>query len=165
MNAVLLGNTISLISAAIMVGNGFLKKKKHILLTQCVQFTLSGAANWILGGITGAISAPISIARNLYCLKFKFAKVEKAVFIAIQVIASVLLNKAGWLGWLPIVSACFYTWFMDVKDEKLLKSIIIVAQALWVAYDLSLKNYVSFAFDIFTIMSNVIGIAILCKQK
>ena len=59
---------------------------------------------------------------------------------------------------LPIISACFYTWMIDVKDETRLKVVLIVAQSMWFVYDLTIQNYVGFTFDILTILSNMYGI-------
>lgn len=158
MNIVVIGNIISFAGAMLMVGVGFLKTRKSILLTQCSMFTLMGIANLILGGVTGAISSLVSILRNLLCLKGPLTVPMKLFVIAVQVLLSARLNTLGWIGWLPIISACFYTWMIDVKDETRLKAVLIAAQSLWFVYDLTIQNYVGFTFDILTILSNMYGI-------
>jgi hypothetical protein len=158
MNLILIGNAISFAGAMLMVAVGFLKTRKSILLTQCSMFTLMGIANLILGGMTGAISSLVSILRNLLCLKGPLTVPMKLFVIAIQVVLSARLNTLGWIGWLPIISACFYTWMIDVKDETRLKVVLIVAQSMWFVYDLTIQNYVGFTFDILTILSNMYGI-------
>ena len=158
MNIVVIGNVISFAGAMLMVGVGFLKTRKSILLTQCSMFTLMGIANLILGGVTGAISSLVSILRNLLCLKGPLTVPMKLFVIAVQVLLSARLNTLGWIGWLPIISACFYTWMIDVKDETRLKAVLIAAQSLWFVYDLTIQNYVGFTFDILTILSNMYGI-------
>ena len=72
MNIVLIANGVALVGALLMAGIGLLKKKEQILLVQCVQFAIQGAANLMLGGMTGLISNGVSIARNLFCLKFEY---------------------------------------------------------------------------------------------
>ncbi len=158
MNIVVIGNIISFAGAMLMVGVGFLKTRKSILLTQCSMFTLMGIANLILGGVTGAISSLVSILRNLLCLKGPLTVPMKLFVIAVQVLLSARLNTLGWIGWLPIISACFYTWMIDVKDETRLKVVLIASQSLWFVYDLTIQNYVGFTFDILTILSNMYGI-------
>ena len=158
MNLILIGNAISFAGAMLMVAVGFLKTRRSILLTQCSMFTLMGTANIILGGMTGAISSLVSILRNLLCLKGPLTVPMKLLVIAVQVMLSARLNTLGWIGWLPIISACFYTWMIDVKDETRLKLVLIIAQSMWFVYDLTIQNYVGFTFDILTILSNMYGI-------
>lgn len=158
MNIILIGNIVSLAGSALMVGVGFLKTRKSILITQCGMFGLMGAANIILGGMTGAISSLVSIIRNMFSLKGPLSVPVKLFIIALQVLLSMNLNTLGWIGWLPIISACFYTWMIDVKDETMLKVILIVAQSMWFIYDLTIHNYVAFTFDVLTILSNMYGI-------
>ena len=161
MNIIIIGNAISLAGAALMVAVGFLKTRRSILLTQCTMFGLMGTANIILGGMTGAVSSLVSIIRNLFCLKGPLTARFKLFIIMIQILLSVRVNTLGWIGWLPIISACFYTWMIDVKDEIMLKTVLIIAQSMWLIYDLAIHNYVAFTFDIFTMLSNMCGIVSL----
>ena len=157
-NILIIGNVISFAGAMLMVYVGFLKTRKSILLTQCAMFTLMGTANILLGGMTGAVSSLVSIIRNLFCMKGPLSLHVKLFIIAIQVMLSLRVNTLGWIGWLPIISACFYTWMIDVKDETALKLVLIIAQSMWFVYDLTIQNYVGFTFDILTILSNMYGI-------
>lgn len=165
MNTVLIGNAVALLGAAIMVSTGFLKTKKQILTVQCAQFCVLGTANLILGGFTGVTSAVVSLARNLVCLKRTFTLPLKLIFIALQAALALAFNREGLLGVLPALSTVIYTWFLDAEDETTLKLSIIAAQLCWVMYDLSLQNYVSFAFDIGTVVSTAIGILMLRRSR
>ena len=165
MNIVLIANGISLMGALLMVGVGLLKKKEQIILVQCVQFTLQGVANLMLGGATGLIANIISIARNLFSLKFAYTVVWKAVFLAVQVALSAGTNEMGFIGWLPVIGVAIYTWCLDLKDEVKLKIVMIIGQIMWVVYDFMLMNYVSFAFDLLTICSNLMGIRLILKER
>ena len=158
MNIIIIGNAVSFAGAVLMVAIGLIKTRRSILLTQCAMFGLMGSANIILGGMTGAVSSLVSIVRNVLCLKGPLIVPMKLFVIAIQILLSIKVNSLGWIGWLPIISACFYTWMIDVKDETALKIVLIVAQSMWLIYDLAILNYVAFTFDILTIMSNVYGI-------
>ncbi len=161
MNTIIIGNAISFAGAVLMVAIGLIKTRKSILLTQCTMFGLMGSANIILGGMTGAVSSLVSIIRNLFCLKGPLTVRFKLFIIMIQILLSVRVNTLGWIGWLPIISACFYTWMIDVKDEIMLKTVLIIAQSMWLIYDLAIHNYVAFTFDIFTMLSNMYGIVSL----
>lgn len=165
MNHILLGNGIALFGAVLMAAIGFIKQRKHILAAQCVQFGIMGIANLILGGISGFVSALVSITRNLICLKWELTMPIKIGIIAVQAALALSINQDGIIGILPGLSACICTWFLDIKDEIKLKVVIIIAQVCWLIYDLSILNYVSFAFDIITILANLIGIVTIAKQR
>lgn len=163
MNSIVIGNIISLIGSLIMIAIGLLKKKKQILLAQCAQFSIMGVGQAVLGGFSGVVSNIVSILRNLICLKWAFTLRFKVVFIVIQILLTAAIRPVGIIGWLPAVAACTYTWFLDLKNEKLLKTVMIFGQLLWIVYDFSIQNYTALAFDVFTVISNCIGIIMLKK--
>lgn len=165
MEQILIGNAISLVGAVLMACIGLLKKRRTILLVQCVQFGVMGTANLVLGGITGTVSAAVSIVRNLICIRRDMTVWLKLLFTAALGVLCVCANTAGWLGVLPILSTCIYTWLLDIKDERRLKLVLILAQVFWVVYDAALSNYVAFTFDIITIITNCIGIAALRRKN
>lgn len=163
MNTVLLGNIVALIGAALMVSTGFLKMKKQILIAQCFQYGVLSASNAILGAFTGITANVIGIARNLFCMKREFTVPWKLAFIAAQLALLFAFNADGWLGLLPAAATCVYTWFLDLKDERKLKLVIILTVLCWAVYDFLFRNYVTFAFDLGTVVSNTVGIITLRK--
>lgn len=165
MNTVLLGNIVALIGAALMVSTGFLKTKKQILAAQCFQYGVLSASNAILGAFTGITANVIGIARNLFCMKREFTVPWKLAFIAAQLALLFAFNSDGWLGLLPAAATCVYTWFLDLKDERKLKLVIILTILCWAVYDFLFRNYVTFAFDLGTVVSNTVGIITLRKAE
>ena len=165
MNVILIANIFAFVGASLMAGIGLLKKKQQILIVQCVQFLIMGIANLLLGGVTGFISNIASIVRNLFCLKWEYTTPWKLVFIVMQILLSAGANNLGLLGWFPVISAIIFTWFLDLKNEVHLKIVIIFAQLLWIFYDFNLKNYVTFVFGIITVISNLIGIWMILKDR
>ena len=165
MNTVLLGNIVALIGAALMVSTGFLKMKKQILAAQCFQYGVLSASNAILGAFTGITANVIGIARNLFCMKREFTVPWKLAFIAAQLALLFAFNADGWLGLLPAAATCVYTWFLDLKDERKLKLVIILTVLCWAVYDFLFRNYVTFAFDLGTVVSNTVGIITLRKAE
>ena len=163
MNTVLLGNIVALIGAALMVSTGFLKTKKQILAAQCFQYGVLSASNAILGAFTGITANVIGIARNLFCMKREFTVPWKLAFIAAQLALLFAFNADG--GLLPAAATCVYTWFLDLKDERKLKLVIILTVLCWAVYDFLFRNYVTFAFDLGTVVSNLIGIFTLRKAE
>ena len=154
MNALLIGNAISMIGCLVMVGIGFLKKKNHILIAQSVQCLFMGAGNLILGGISGFICNIVTIIRNLAFMKFRNTTGLKIFFILLQFVLYISSLSAGWISWLPILAAALFTWYMDTKSEATLKVVILCTQVMWLTYDLYFRNYVASAFDVMTMISN-----------
>lgn len=163
MNTVLLGNIVALIGAALMVSTGFLKTKKQILVAQCLQYGVFSAANAVLGAFSGITANIVGIARNLFCMKRTFTTPWKLAFIAAQLALFAAFNADGWFGLLPAAATCIYTWFLDLKDEGKLKLVIIATVVCWAVYDFAFRNYVTFAFDLGAVVSNLIGIITLRK--
>ena len=165
MDRILLGNGIALVGAVLMAAIGLIRRRRRILLAQCVQFGVMGAANLLLGGVSGFVSALVSIARNLICLKWELTVPIKLGVILVQAVLAFRVGYSGPIGLLPGIAACLFTWFLDIKDEVKLKVVLIAAQLCWVVYDLSIRNYVSFAFDIVTVLSNLAGIAAIVRAR
>lgn len=165
MNTVLLANLVSLAGCLLMVSIGFVKKKKWILGLQCIQFGIMGTGNLILGAYAGAIAGMVSILRNLAFFKFEGTLKLKLLFIGIQTLLSLPSLQTGWLEWLPLLSTILFTCFLDVKSEVLLKLVIIIAQAFWMVYDLCYQNYTTMTFDFLTMISTIIGIVMILRDK
>ena len=165
MNALLIGNAISMIGCLVMVGIGFLKKKNHILIAQSIQCLFMGAGNLILGGISGFICNMVTILRNFVFLKFRNTTVLKIFFILLQFVLSISSLSLGWISWLPIAAAALFTWYMDTKSEAKLKIVILCTQVMWLTYDLYFRNYVASAFDVMTMISNTICLFAILKSS
>lgn len=164
MNAFLIGNAISMIGCLIMVGIGFLKKKDHILIAQSVQCIFMGVGNLVLGGVSGFICNIVTIVRNLAFLKFRNTTAMKIFFIALQFVLSIGTLSAGYISWLPIISAGLFTWYMDTVSEAKLKIVILCTQVMWLTYDLYYRNYTASAFDVMTMASNLITLYSICRK-
>ena len=165
MDLVILGNIFSFLGCGLMVGVGFIRHKRRILSVQCIQFSLQGIANFLLGGMSGVISNIVSILRNLAFSKFKNTVWLKLFFIALQLVLSYKSLASGFINWLPLFAAVLFTWFLDVKSEVQLKLVIIATQVLWLIYDFAHLNYVAVVFDTFTMISNAIGIYMLLRSR
>jgi len=165
MDRILLGNLLSMVGCSLMVAIGFVGKKERILWLQCVQFSILAAANVVLGAFTGAVSGIVGVVRNLVFTRVESSAAWKVLFLVIQAGMALRANPQGLLDWLPILSGSLFTWFIDLKSEVGFKSMIIAAQAMWLVYDLCYSNYVSAVFDVFTMLSNLIGILMIRKKQ
>ena len=165
MNTFLIGNLISGIGCLIMVGIGLLRKKSHILIAQCVQCGFLGLGNLVLGGVSGFICNMVTIVRNLVFVKNPITTRLKISFILLQLVLSIGSLSAGFIGWLPLIAAAVFTWYLDTQSAVKLKLVILFTQVLWLIYDLYYRNYVASAFDVMTMISNLIGLYMIVKKK
>ena len=165
MNTFLIGNLISGIGCLIMVGIGLLRKKSHILIAQCVQCGFMGLGNLVLGGVSGFICNMVTIVRNLVFVKNPITTRLKISFILLQLVLSIGSLSAGFIGWLPLIAAAVFTWYLDTQSAVKLKLVILFTQVLWLIYDLYYRNYIASAFDVMTMCSNLIGLYLILKKK
>lgn len=165
MNIIILANSISLIGALVMVGIGVIKSKKKILIAQVAQFTIMGIGNLLLGGVTAFFSNLIAASRNIITFKFGLNLPIKIVFIIAQLVMGIMVNDQGLLGWLPIAAAVIFTWFCDLKDDFQFKLMIIGTLCFWLVYDFIMMNYSAFTFDVFSVITNIVGIYRIKKSR
>lgn len=165
MNYLLIGNAVSMAGCLIMVLIGLLKKKSHILIAQSVQCLFMGVGNLVLGGVSGFIGNIVTILRNLAFLKLRNTAALKVFFIALQLVLSLGSLSDGLISWLPLIAAAMFTWCMDTKSAAKLKICILCTQVLWLIYDLYYRNYVASAFDVMTMVSNVVGLYMVTRKK
>ena len=165
MNPLFLGNAVSIVGCLIMVTIGFLKKKSHILIAQSVQCCFMGFGNLILGGVSGFICNIVTILRNLVFVKYPVTTKLKVFFIGLQAVLSVNSLRVGFIGWLPLISAALFTWYLDTTSAAKLKIVILCSQVMWLIYDLYYRNYVAAAFDVMTMASNLIGFFMVRKSR
>ena len=156
MNTIILGNIIALVAASISIIIGIIKSKKKILYIQTIQYITYAIADFILGGITGAISNLISIFRNVLCYKEKLNKVMVILIILLSTVLTLMFNNLGFIGLLPLFNNIIYTLFINIKDEFKFKILILIQMILWLIYDLTIKAYTSAIFEVITIISCII---------
>ena len=161
----LLGNIAALVGCAIMVAIGLIKKKEHILTVQCFQCAFMGLGNLLLGASAGFISNVVSIVRNLVFTRVKSTVGLKLVFIVIQAGLTLFASGTALIEWLPVIAVVAFTWCMDLKSDLAFKIMNIGTLVLWMVYDFYYKNYVGSTFDLLTIISSILGIFRILKEK
>ena len=150
---IIIANIISLVACTLMMLIGLIKEKKRILMAQCAQFTLMGVSHFLLGGNGGVIACTVSILRNLVFFKFKSSKWLKIGFIVLQLALSASTITLNPITWLPSLATAMFTWVVDTEDIIKFKRVMIITIVMWLIYDAVHLNFVSAAFDAFTIIS------------
>lgn len=156
MNTLIIANVIALASSIIMVLIGLIKDNKKVLAAQCGQFVLGGIANFMLGGITGAISNLLSIVRNVYSIRKPMTLTIKILLTIAQVALSLYAGLGGMIGWLPILSNSIFTFTCDTEDKTFFRLSVMFTGSLWLFYDLHYLNFASATFDVLALITNAI---------
>jgi hypothetical protein len=146
------------VASLIMVCVGLLKTKKQILIWQTIQISLMGVASIFLGSIPGLIANLVGVTRNLFGYYNKLTRGVQLAICGVAIASTLLFNNIGWLGILPITAAVWYTLCMNTTDVKKLKWLIAGTLVLWLIHDVAIQSYVSAAFNMFSVVTCVIGI-------
>lgn len=163
--SVIIANIVSFAACTIMMLTGLMKNKKRILGIQCIQFILTGTSHFLLGGTGGVIATAVSLLRNLVFFKVKSSAVLKAGFIVLHVILSLGTITLNPLTWIPVFSTAIYTWVLDTDNIIKFKVVMMISLGMWAIYDAAHLNFISAAFDIFTVISNGYSIYQIKKVK
>ena len=148
-----------------MVLTGLIKNKNKILIVQCVQFTLMGVSHYLLGGFGGVVATIVSILRNLVFFRFKISVPLKIGFIALSIGLSLGTMTLNPITWFPMLATSIFTWVLDCEDIIKFKNVMIFTVCLWFVYDAYYLNFVSAAFDAFTIISTGYSVWQIKKEQ
>ena len=162
---IIIANVISIISCTMMVLIGLIKSKNKILLSQCVQFTLMGVSHYLLGGMGGVVATVVSTLRNLVFFKFKVSVPLKVLFVVLSVVLSLGTVTINPITWLPILATSLFTWVIDSEDIIKFKNVMILTVCMWLVYDAYHLNFVSAAFDAFTVVSTGYSVWAIKKER
>lgn len=162
---VILGNVIALVASIFMVSAGILKKKKNILLCQCIELSLYTVNNIILGGIPGAIINFLGVIESILGYKDKLNTISKIVLTILSITLVLLFNNLGLVGYLPLICMVIYLWILDIKDVFIYKCFMLIIMIFWCIYDFSIKSYVASLFDILTIVTTIISMISIKRGK
>ena len=162
----IIGNIISFFGCLLMVAFGFIKRKDHMLITQCCQFSLQSVANLMLGSVSGCVAGLVGIVRILAFTKVKKVTVWlKLGFIALQAALTFAFGAQMLVQWLPVLAMVAYTWYLDTEDAVLFKAVNLLGVCMWLIHDIHYINYSAIVFDALTIISTAAGIVILVRER
>lgn len=161
----LLGNLISLVGCTMMILIGFIKKKEHILVAQCAQFSLQSVGNLVLGSVSGSLSCVIGVIRILVFQRVRVTAALKIGFLALQAALTFFAGASTVIQWIPFFSMVLYTWYLDTDNAILFKLVNLLGVMMWAVHDIHYRNYVAFSFDLMTVVSTVIGILLILRDS
>ena len=67
--------------------------------------------------------------------------------------------------WLPILATSLFTWVIDSEDIIKFKNVMILTVCMWFVYDAVHLNFISAAFDAFTVFSTGYSVWQIKKEQ
>jgi len=113
----------------------------------------------------GVIATFVSIIRNLVFFKCKPSVPLKLLFVVLSVVLSLGTVTLNPITWLPILATSLFTWVIDSEDIIKFKKVMIITVCMWFVYDAVHLNFISAAFDAFTVVSTGYSIWQIKKEK
>jgi len=165
MSCIIIGNIVALIASLMMVYTGLIKEKKKIIFIETIEIIIFIVADIFLGGFTAAVNNFFNCVRNILCYKNKLGLKEKILITILSVVFSLSINNLGLIGLLPLIATTVYLWIINIKDIIKFKILTIFIMIMWLIHDLVIKSYVSAIFDLGFIITNIISIFQLSKNK
>ncbi|SDB13353.1 inner membrane protein [Pseudobutyrivibrio sp. YE44] len=178
MDRFIISQIFAILACILMVAIGYLKRKRNILIAQNIQFILFTISYACIGGIAAVVGNMVSLLRNLVCLKWNLNRPLKIFFIVLQglityislynVWFNFLPMKAGVHGimdWLPFLAATLITLTLSSKKDMVIKLGCIGSILCFGTYDFILSNWTVFAFDCFSLVTSLIGVYRILKDK
>ncbi len=161
----LIGQIFAIFACVLMVAIGYFKRKRTILWAQNIQFILFAISYTCLGGIAAVVSNLVSLLRNLICLKWNLNTPLKIFFIIFQGIFTFITTSNTWVDWLPFAAATLITISISSKDDLIIKLGCIGSILCYGTYDFNLRNWVTFVFDCFSMVTSIIGVLRILHEK
>ena len=171
MNLFVISQIFAIAACILMVGIGYLKRKRNVLIAQNVQFILFSISYACIGGIAAVVGNIISLIRNIICLKWNLNTPLKIFFIGLQAVVTYIslynvwfnwlpknAGTHGLMDWLPFFAATLITLSLSSKKDMVIKLGCIGSILCFGSYDFILKNWTVFAFDCFSLITSLIGV-------
>ena len=178
MNLFIVSQVFAILACILMVTIGYLKTRRNIIIAQDIQFILFSISYACIGGISAVVGNMVSLVRNIICLKWNLNTPLKIFFIALQFVITYVslynvwftwlpMNSGthGIMDWLPFLAATLITITLSSKNEMIIKLGCIGSIICFGSYDFILSNWTVFAFDCFSLVTSLIGVYRIIKDR
>ena len=152
------------VSCVIFLG----RKRKTILLSKFTADVLWFWHYFLIGAFSGAALNILALFRESIFMNKgkKWASSKFWLFLILGLtILSCILTWEGPISLLPMIGSCSAVVSFWCTKPINIRLLAIPAQVLWLIYDLYYRNHVASAFDVMTMVSNCIGLYMVCRKK
>ena len=151
MDIVLFANILTLIAQLVSFYASTRKNKNQVLFFQNIFLLIISVASYLLKGYSAIITNVVCVIRNCLSMRGISSRWITYGLILFSVIFGTIVNRNGYLGYLPILANIIQT--LAVLNEKAgvrrVKISFGIACLLWTAFNWSIKSYVGSFFNLF----------------
>ena len=138
------------------------KKRKTIIVLNCLVQIAFGIAYILLEAWTGLAMSAVAFSRNIALMineKGKRKNIDVAILV-ITCIVSIILSTFTYEGFwslLPVFATILYTYAIYQTDIKKYKLLGIPIEMLWVCYNIYIKSIFGILLEIVALISCIVG--------
>jgi len=159
-----MAQTLGFFYTLFLIISNFQKTAKKILIFQTLSFLFKSIHYLLLGGLSGFWSSNISMIRNIIFSKIKRNKKLTYFFIILYFILGIITYKdLGSI--LPMCASIYYTIIVNTNNPKYLRKGMIINCLIWLLYNIYIISYAGITTQIVMIISTIISIKKLDKNK
>jgi len=160
----IISQIFTIISYIFLASTYHAKKRKNIIILNCLVQIAFAIAYILLKASTGLAMSIVALSRNIAMMinenqKGKMKKINVTILLP-TVIASIVLSMFTYEGFwslLPVIATILYTYAICQTDIKKYKLLGIPIEIMWVCYNIYIKSIFGIILEIVTLISCIIG--------
>lgn len=157
---IIIGNLSTLLAMGANAISATRKSKKNMLRVQNISQVIYCLGSIVLRGYSAAVQNVVSIARNIVAIRNIKSKPLEWILVVLGAVLGVAFNNRGVLGLLPVIGTLQYTLaIFRIKDnERALKISFLISTVAFVAFNISLYNFVGAAADTTVAITTIVAL-------
>lgn len=157
---VIIGNLCTLLAMGANAASATRKTTKSMLKAQNISQLVYCASAIVLRGYSAAVQNVVSIARNIVAIRNIKSKSLEWTLVVLGAVLGVAFNNRGVLGLLPVIGTLQYTLaiFRIKGNERALKISFLLSTVAFVAFNISLYNFVGAAADSTVAITTIVAL-------
>jgi len=165
MTYLIIGNILSFIGVVFLALSSIVLDKKRTVFYQIFDCLFCTLSNIALGGFSGAVVTLASMLRNALVYFDKNTHKITIIIAFIMIICGVLVNRNGFIGWLPIIGSIQYTLWLGwgFTSNKSVKLALAINLAIWAVYDAVIMAFPALVADLIIFVLSVFGYYRSCR--
>lgn len=144
----LIGCIFSGVTAVFTMLSAWVPDKRKSFFFQVAQCLAYAAASWFYGVYPAVISMLLCAVRNYLVAKEKYTFPWAVVLTAVVAVLGFATNTSGIKGLLPVIATMEFGILLCVfKSPVGAKMNILVNLAIWIVYDLTIRDFINATMD------------------
>ena len=165
-NALIIANIFSFISACFTVASSWTKDPKRTYFYQVLQCLVYAAAAYFFGVYSTIVMMLINAFRNYLVAASKYTVRWMALCSALSLIVGLWVNGHSLAGYISIFATVYYTIAsFYLVDAKAVKINVAIDLTLWLIYDILVIDISSGVVDLVSVILAVVTFFRICRDE